>query len=136
MKQFLSGAASRKVQVFPASVFSTHVHIMVQKIYFGSLFVAKFYFAFFRKAYFVVTYGSFYGSQFSPSYGSSHKGEYCITKCEKDDQAAFSLKDDTHAQRLLKSGFTRRVIQKSGFDRRGFQPCGYSRSKFHRLKAR
>ncbi|MDD1474872.1 hypothetical protein MEO41_26910, partial [Dolichospermum sp. ST_sed4] len=24
------------------------------------------------KAYFVVTYGSFYGSQFSPSYGSSH----------------------------------------------------------------
>ncbi|MDD1427906.1 hypothetical protein MEO39_24560, partial [Dolichospermum sp. ST_sed2] len=26
-----------------------------------------------RKAYFVVTYGSFYGSQFSPSYGSSHK---------------------------------------------------------------
>ena len=46
---------------------------MVQKIYFGSLFVAKFYFAFFRKAYFVVTYGSFYGSQFSPSYGSSHK---------------------------------------------------------------
>jgi hypothetical protein len=61
------------LEVLSLAVFSTHVHIMVQKIYFGSLFVAKFYFAFFRKAYFVVTYGSFYGSQFSPSYGSSHK---------------------------------------------------------------
>jgi hypothetical protein len=60
------------LEVLSLAVFSTHVHIMVQKIYFGSLFVAKFYFAFFRKAYFVVTYGSFYGSQFSPSYGSSH----------------------------------------------------------------
>ncbi len=60
------------LEVLSLAVFSTHVHIMVQKIYFGSLFVAKFYFAFSRKAYFVVTYGSFYGSQFSPSYGSNH----------------------------------------------------------------
>lgn len=60
------------LEVLSLAVFSTHVHIMVQKIYFGSLFVAKFYFAFSRQAYFVVTYGSFYGSQFSPSYGSSH----------------------------------------------------------------
>ncbi|WP_216595266.1 hypothetical protein [Cylindrospermum stagnale] len=54
-------------------VFSTHVHIMVQKINSGSLFDAKFYFTFSRKAYFAVTYGSFYGSHFSPSYGSSHR---------------------------------------------------------------
>jgi hypothetical protein len=60
------------LEVLSLAVFSTHVHIMVQKIYFGSLFVAKFYFAFSRQAYFAVTYGSFYGSQFSPSYGSSH----------------------------------------------------------------
>ncbi|MGM3305739.1 hypothetical protein ACSQ6I_07045, partial [Anabaena sp. WFMT] len=60
------------VGILSTGVFSTHVHIMVQKIYFGSLFVAKFYFAFSRKAYFVVTYGSFYGSQLSPGYGSSH----------------------------------------------------------------
>jgi hypothetical protein len=61
------------LEVLSLAVFSTHVHIMVQKIYFGSLFVAKFYFAFSRQAYFAVTYGSFYGSQFSPSYGSSHR---------------------------------------------------------------
>jgi hypothetical protein len=59
--------------VLSSQVFSTHVHIMVQKINSGSLFDAKFYFAFSRKAYFVVTYGSFYGSQLSPSYDSSHK---------------------------------------------------------------
>jgi hypothetical protein len=69
------------LEVLSLAVFSTHVHIMVQKIYFGSLFVAKFYFAFSRQAYFVVTYGSFYGSQFSPSYGSSHTDSDLIIFC-------------------------------------------------------
>ena len=79
------------LEVLSLAVFSTHVHIMVQKIYFGSLFVAKFYFAFFRKAYFVVTYGSFYGSQFSPSYGSSHTCVKYINLILKLDTAILVL---------------------------------------------
>ncbi|MBL1202435.1 MAG: hypothetical protein FWK04_26045 [Nostoc sp. GBBB01] len=38
------------LEVLSTQVFSTHVHIMVQKIYFSSLFDAKFYFAVGRKA--------------------------------------------------------------------------------------
>ncbi|MFL9457216.1 MULTISPECIES: hypothetical protein [Nostocales] len=58
--------------VLSTQVFKTPIHIIVQKINSGSLFAAKFSFAFSRKAYFAVTYGSSYGSQTGSSYGLSH----------------------------------------------------------------
>jgi hypothetical protein len=64
------------LEILSTQVFLTHVHIMVQEIYSGSLFNAKFYFAIGRKAYFAVTYGSFYGSQFGSFFRSSHTNKF------------------------------------------------------------